>query len=149
MQKNYSLLCTGVYRPLGGVPANMAFNAGSKTQACGEDPQSDGPSSPSLPPTLPPQGDTVHAKPFRVCKLFPLVCLYGQSPTHPGEGLGAPGQETNRPVLRWRSWGGAPSGPRVAALGRLWPSRGGSKRCPTSPMDPGRLPEGGGVWRTI
>lgn len=138
MQKNYSLPCTGVYRPLGGVRANVAFNAGSKTWACGGDPQPDGPSSPALPP----QGDIVSAKPLKVCKVF-LRCVYMD----------------RAPPTLVRGW--------VLTLGHLQTSsgvvdsqdqgsqswtccgRGASKRCPGIPTDPGRLPGGGGVWGSI
>lgn len=98
MQKNYSLPCTGVYRPLGGVRANVAFNAGSKTWACGGDPQPDGPSSSALHPreTLLVQSPLKFAK--CSCSVF-----YGRSPTDTGEGLGALDWDTYRPVLGWQT----------------------------------------------
>lgn len=95
-----------------------------------------------LPP--PPQGDVTGARPFKVCTVFLLVCLYGQqSPTHAGAGTvragcsrsgdrEAPGMY--RQVPGSQPWAGCSP-----------PSRRGPKRCPTIPMDPGRLPEGGGV----
>lgn len=111
MQKNYSLPCTGVYRPLGGVRANVAFNAGSKTWACGGDPQPDGPSS----PTLPPQGDIISAEPLKVCKVFLLRVYMNGAPLTLARGwvlwIGTPTDQF---------WGGRLSGPRLPVLDMLW-----------------------------
>lgn len=111
MQKNYSLPCTGVYRPLGGVRANVAFNADSKTWSCGGDPQPDGPSSPALPP----QGDIIGAEPLKVCKvLLPRVSMDGAPLTLVRGWVLRIGTPTHQ------FWGGGLSGPRVPVLDVLW-----------------------------
>ena len=146
MQKNYNLPCTGVYKPPGGVQANMAFSVGSKTQAHGREPSQK--ASCSTSPST--QGDITGAQPFKVCKVFLLVCLYGQqSPTHAGAGTVRAG--CSRSGDQDASAGGEAPGMCYQDQGsQPWagcspPSRRGPKRCPTILMDPGRLPEGGGV----
>lgn len=138
MQKNYSLPCTGVYRPLGGVRANVAFNADSKTWACGGDPQPDGPSSPALPP----QGDIMSAEPLKVCTVFLLrVSMDGAPPILVRAGCSGLGHlRTSAGVADYQDQGS-----------HCWTcfGRGASKRCPSIPMGPGRLPERGGVWGSI
>lgn len=65
-----------------------------------------------------------------------------------GEGLCLLAQGPSVPGLRRGSWDDVPSGSRVPVLDRLW-LKVCLKECPTLSMNPGRLPEGGGVWRAI